>query len=357
MQPLRDMAETKRSIIMKAIKTKQTLSFYYKNTTEPGLEGERVRAQIVALGLSPAAKMVIRAWIDTRSVSYSGGGGWRMFATAGMSDLKLENSKWRAPKAGYNTTGDEGMKIVIAHAGTSKQDAYDFGDTQDSSKTFDQVHAIAENTRQSKAHWTREMADNNNQINDKIRAIGKKHGLPDHGLNPLSETVKHKDKWIKALGSEARYNRMLIDAYQDAGWDHSKYPTYTQAKYLNHITRKNTGWTEQDRKYHKLVDRLADDKGMVTVYRGVLGPKVKNITKPEQLGYSWTTDPYIATSWTSMSQAPGAYNKPPYKVLKAKIHKDDLISVGQGTAPYETILKPNKVNKVKLEKSWQWEKI
>ena len=134
----------KHELIKRVIKEKKTLSFYYVDTTEPGLNGIRVRTQVVAYGISTAGRRVVRAWIDKRSVSYSGTVGWRLFRLDGMSKLKIETIPWRVNKPGMNKDGDKGMKVIFEHVKTIQVNLRDFSpaDVDEINKALKKDHNI-----------------------------------------------------------------------------------------------------------------------------------------------------------------------------------------------------------------------
>ena len=111
------MAKRKNTstLLRQAIRNQEVISFFYKDN-DPGTPGERVNVQPVAFGLSKSGNLVFRGYVKRPSVSHSGlkaKGDWRMFLTRKMSNVKTTGAKWRAPKAGFNPLGDEGMSTVI----------------------------------------------------------------------------------------------------------------------------------------------------------------------------------------------------------------------------------------------------
>lgn len=100
--------------IEQAITDKKTISFYYQDLD--GASGHRFRAQPVALGVSQANNLVVRAWVKPPSVSKSGlraKGSWRLFLLNHMGTTKTNPRGWTVSKPGYNKAGDKGMKMVL----------------------------------------------------------------------------------------------------------------------------------------------------------------------------------------------------------------------------------------------------
>lgn len=105
---------TKGNIIKSAIQHQKTMDFYYLD--KDGKSGQRVKAQVMAMGVSKKGNMVVRAWVKPPSVSASGlksKGDWRMFKVKNMKNLKLKPNKWSTLKPGFNPLGDDSMRKVI----------------------------------------------------------------------------------------------------------------------------------------------------------------------------------------------------------------------------------------------------
>lgn len=178
-------------------------------------------------------------------------------------------------------------------------------------------------------------------------------GLPNHSVTPLSKIAKNKAAYVKALGSEKEYNRMLLDAYQGAHWDNKKYPIWKEAKHLNHITRENTAWGLQDRAFQRWIDNNATN-GKLEIYRGVTG-KVRY--KQSELGSSWSASSNTGVEWLALSKDLGGA-KPPYRLFKATIDTKHIIPLGGDNGGlYETVVAPKNVKNIKVVDSWIWTEI
>lgn len=276
------MAKAKDKIIREAIANKQTLSFSYVDTNPPGRSGRRIRVQVVAYGLSLSGRPVIRAWVKPPSVSYAGlrkAGSWRMFLVPNMSNLKLENSKWRTSKPGYNTSGDEGMAVIFTMVGNANQRLSAFG------KSHQQGRDLSESEYS-------EMLEN-------------------AGFSP-AERPSAQEVWIKRksiinkIGPE-KFNRLLLGGYQ-TNKDLGKY----QSVINDHLDNdKSIRYTPHDQSLLDIALETKDSKGLITLYRS---HDNKSWSKN---GMSWTPSRSIA-----IGTNPGGY------ITKAQFRPDDLFALG-----------------------------
>jgi hypothetical protein len=88
-------ANGKSKVLIDAIKQRHPVTFYYTGPKAPPkdavLSGTRVRAQVVALGLSKKGNLIVRAWVQPPSTSKKGfkKHGWRTFMVNRMSSLRV----------------------------------------------------------------------------------------------------------------------------------------------------------------------------------------------------------------------------------------------------------------------------
>jgi hypothetical protein len=86
---------TRTKPIVNAIKNKTPITFYYSGPRKPKKDsvkpGTRIRAEIVAIGLSKKGNLIVRGWVQPPSVSKRGfeEHGWRTFMVSRMSNIQI----------------------------------------------------------------------------------------------------------------------------------------------------------------------------------------------------------------------------------------------------------------------------
>jgi len=89
----------KSKTLINAIKERHPVTFYYTGPQTPKkdavLPGTRIRAEVVALGLSKKGNLMVRAWVQPPSTSKKGfkKHGWRTFLVNRMSSLRVLNDE------------------------------------------------------------------------------------------------------------------------------------------------------------------------------------------------------------------------------------------------------------------------
>jgi len=85
----------KSKTLIDAIKQRHPVTFYYTGPKAPPRDavksGTRVRAEIVALGLSKKGNLIVRAWVQPPSISKKGFNkhGWRTFMVSRMGSIRV----------------------------------------------------------------------------------------------------------------------------------------------------------------------------------------------------------------------------------------------------------------------------
>jgi hypothetical protein len=94
--------------LVDAIKNRNPVTFYYSGPTKPEKEsvkrGTRIRAEIVAMGLSKKGNVIVRAYVQPPSVSKKGYSktNWRTFIVDRMSNIDvLTNETFDTKRPGY----------------------------------------------------------------------------------------------------------------------------------------------------------------------------------------------------------------------------------------------------------------
>jgi hypothetical protein len=100
--------------IVRSIKNRRPISFYYSGPRKDVLSGRRIKVEPVALGLSKAGNMVVRAWAQPPSVSKKGfkKHGWRLFRLDRISDIILFDDEQFINKRPNYTEDDDGSMTV-----------------------------------------------------------------------------------------------------------------------------------------------------------------------------------------------------------------------------------------------------
>lgn len=105
-----------------AIINRNPVSFYYNGPRGEVLPGRRVKAELVAMGLTKKGNMVVRGWVQPPSVSKKGFDGnkqgkpeygWRMFIISRMSGINIyEDETFNQKRPGYNENGDGSLTTI-----------------------------------------------------------------------------------------------------------------------------------------------------------------------------------------------------------------------------------------------------
>jgi hypothetical protein len=105
-----------------AIINRNPVSFYYNGPKGEVLPGRRVRAELVAMGLTKKGNMVVRGWVQPPSVSKKGFNnsnqntpeyGWRLFIITRMSGINIyEDETFNQKRPGYNENGDKSLTSI-----------------------------------------------------------------------------------------------------------------------------------------------------------------------------------------------------------------------------------------------------
>ena len=106
---------TKREIITYAIKNRFVVSFYYNGPKGEVLPGRRIKAELVALGLTKKGNLVARGWVQPPSVSKRGfeKHGWRLFMLNRMSGIQIyEDEIFNIKRPKLNDNGDRSLSVV-----------------------------------------------------------------------------------------------------------------------------------------------------------------------------------------------------------------------------------------------------
>ena len=108
---------TKTKPIVDAIKNRKKIDFYYsgpRNGRDSVKSGKRESAELVAMGLSKRGNLIVRAYVDTPSVSKKGfeKTNWRTFMVSRMSDVKISDEKFDQKRPDYEEGADMSMSVT-----------------------------------------------------------------------------------------------------------------------------------------------------------------------------------------------------------------------------------------------------
>jgi len=98
--------------IANAVKKRNPVSFFYNGPRNTVQAGKRVKAELVALGLSKKGNMVVRAWVDQPSKSKTGfqKGNWRTFMVGRMNQVEIyDEETFDQKREGYKEGDDKSM--------------------------------------------------------------------------------------------------------------------------------------------------------------------------------------------------------------------------------------------------------
>lgn len=108
---------TKTKPIVDAIKNRKKVDFYYSGPRKGRgsvKSGKRQSAELVAIGLSKRGNLIVRAYVDTPSVSKKGfeKTNWRTFMVSRMSDVKISDQKFDQKRPEYEEGADKSMSVT-----------------------------------------------------------------------------------------------------------------------------------------------------------------------------------------------------------------------------------------------------
>ena len=106
---------SKRERITNAIKNRFLVSFYYNGPKGEVLPGRRIKAELVALGLTKKGNLVARGWVQPPSISKRGyeKHGWRLFMLNRMSGIQIyEDETFDVKRPDLNDSGDKSLSVV-----------------------------------------------------------------------------------------------------------------------------------------------------------------------------------------------------------------------------------------------------
>ena len=101
--------------IANAVKKRNPVSFFYNGPRNTVQAGKRVKAELVALGLSKKGNMVVRAWVDQPSKSKTGfqKGNWRTFMVGRMNQVEIyDEETFDQKREGYKEGEDKSMSVT-----------------------------------------------------------------------------------------------------------------------------------------------------------------------------------------------------------------------------------------------------
>ena len=112
---------TKTKPIVDAIKNRKKIDFYYsgpRKGRDSVKSGKRESAELVAIGLSKRGNLIVRAYVDTPSVSKKGfeKTNWRTFMVSRMSDVKISDEKFDQKRPDYKEGDDKSMSVTYVTA-------------------------------------------------------------------------------------------------------------------------------------------------------------------------------------------------------------------------------------------------
>ena len=108
---------TKTKPIVDAIKNRKKVDFYYsgpRKGRDSVKSGKRESAELVAMGLSKKGNLIVRAYVDTPSVSKKGfeKTNWRTFMVSRMSNVKISDEKFDQKRPEYEEGADKLMSVT-----------------------------------------------------------------------------------------------------------------------------------------------------------------------------------------------------------------------------------------------------
>lgn len=120
------MSGRKTKPLVDAIKNRNPVTFYYSGPTKPEKDsvkrGVRIRAEVVAMGLSKGGNVIVRAYIQPPSVSKKGYSktNWRTFRVDRMSNINvLTNETFDTKRPGYKEGSESNSGPMVTTYVTS----------------------------------------------------------------------------------------------------------------------------------------------------------------------------------------------------------------------------------------------
>jgi len=110
------LASQPRSIA-NAIKKRNPVSFFYNGPRGKVQAGRRIKAEMVALGLSKKGNMIVRAWVEPPSRTKTGfeKGNWRTFMVGRMNQIEIfDQETFDEKRPGYKDGNDNSMTVTYA---------------------------------------------------------------------------------------------------------------------------------------------------------------------------------------------------------------------------------------------------
>lgn len=101
--------------IANAIKKRHPVSFFYNGPRGQVQAGKRIKAEMVALGLSKKGNMIVRAWVEPPSRTKSGfeKGHWRTFMVSRMNQIEIfDQETFDQKRPGYKEGDDNSMSVT-----------------------------------------------------------------------------------------------------------------------------------------------------------------------------------------------------------------------------------------------------
>jgi hypothetical protein len=206
---------TKTRPIVKAIITRNPITFYYSGPRKPKKNsvkaGYRVKAEAVALGLNKKGNLVLRAYINPPSVSKKGfknpddtpNHRWRTFMLARMSSVQIQtNEFFDEPRPLYNGGGDDAL-MSITYVTT------DFSQKLNRPKTKINIEPLQKVDKEKKPTKTV-------TVTKQTRNFDKEIGtLQDDLANIQNDMVLNNNEYKKVKGTgtpdEEKYLNILKD--------------------------------------------------------------------------------------------------------------------------------------------------
>lgn len=120
------MSGKKTKPIVDAIKNRNPVTFYYSGPTKPEKDsvkrGVRIRAEVVAMGLSKGGNVIVRAYVQPPSVSKKGYSktNWRTFRIDRMSNINvLSDETFDTKRPGYKEGAESNRGPMVTTYVTS----------------------------------------------------------------------------------------------------------------------------------------------------------------------------------------------------------------------------------------------
>ena len=108
-------SSSRHGSLASAVKKRNPVSFFYNGPRKTVQAGKRVKAELVALGLSKKGNMIVRAWVDQPSKSKTGfqKGNWRTFMVSRMNQVEIfDQETFDVKRDGYKEGDDKSMSVT-----------------------------------------------------------------------------------------------------------------------------------------------------------------------------------------------------------------------------------------------------